>query len=186
MRMTSNGLLSLNRASLQIVADIVGSDLAYISGDASCFTLTLMEHIEGYIAWEPLSLREAREVIAAYQPRNEVTRFSLSRHHWHQLFELLAEDILFLNHYDPDTPGNAGLSAAILTNDIFHCAADAESMSLSELSKVHQIWSTDSHHGVMRYVAEKRGYPPMKAYLKDLMAKGIDTQWAEALTGENK
>lgn len=179
--MNKKHILRLDNESLNIIADMIASDKAYATNTDGVISLVMMDDLDEFKAWDDLSVYDVPVMLKHYQPQHEVVKLNLSTEQWHKLYRLLADDIVFMNHYNPEADNNFGLSVAILTNDIFHYAADAEAITLDDIDTVHQIWEEYGHSGVIRYVAEKRGYRPLDKYLDRIKGEGADIGWADNL-----
>jgi len=94
--------------------------------------------------------------------------------------KLLDEDILFLNSrkFYLDKPTDSDEETLVLfinINDCFAPAADAESLTIRELSELFTLYQTKESFGVIEFVALKRNHQPIKRIKKLMVDKNYWT-----------
>ena len=101
------------------------------------------------------------------------------------LSKLLDECYLFCNSRvflnEDGTRGEETIVLYILCNDVFAPAADAESLTLSELPTLFSLFESKDSYGVIEFVSLRRKLQPRKRVKERMIKAGFWTEQLESL-----
>jgi hypothetical protein len=106
--------------------------------------------------------------------------------HENMLAKLLDDGILFCNsrkyvEWMVDIVREETIVLFVNCNDTFFPAADAESLTLTELPILFSLYESKSYWGVTEFVAKKRKVQPMSSVKQHMIETGVWTEELEKL-----